>query len=178
MIHKHLIAALLMVLAASPAFSADKKAAAPKAQSYGDWGKACEKGPKGKDGKQLGDICYIFQNVSNKKTGKLVMQVRIGMATAKKKPVLIVTVPLGVLIPPGAALVVEGAKPLKLPYLACGPEGCTTVGQVMGDKLIATMKKGDKAAIRVALINRQVLTLPISLKGFTRANVALRSGKH
>ena len=176
MIQKLFLAALLAVLAANPAFSADNKGA-PKTSTYGDWGKACEKGPKGKDGKPQPEICYIFQNVSNKKSGKMVMQLRIGMAADKHKPVLIVTLPLGVLIPPGAAFIVKGAEPLKLPFLACAPEGCTTVGQVMSSKLISAMKKGDQAGIRVALLNRQVLTLPVSLKGFTRANAALLAGK-
>lgn len=175
MMRKLFLAALLLVLASNPAFSEEKKKA--DVPTYGDWGKVCEKGGKGADGKDQGEVCYIFQNISNKDNGKMVMQVRIGMAPAKKQPVLIVTLPLGVLIPSGAAFIVEGAKPMKLPFLACAPEGCTTVGQPLSKELIAAMKKGEKAAVRVALINRKVLTLPVSLKGFTRANAALTSGK-
>jgi len=175
MMHKLLLATLLTVVALNPAFSEEK--AKPNVPTYGDWGKVCEKGPKDKDGKQMGDVCYLFQNVSNKENGKMVMQIRIGMAPEKKQPVLIVTLPLGVLIPSGAAFIVEGSEPVKLPFLACAPEGCTTVGQVLSEELVAAMKKGDKAAIRVALLNRKVLTLPVSLKGFTRANAALTAGK-
>jgi len=39
------------------------------------------------------------------------------------------------------------------------------------------MKKHEKAAVRVALLNKKVLTLPVSLKGFSRAYIALTSGK-
>ena len=175
MMRKLLLSALLVVLAFNPASAEEKKKA--KVPTYGDWGKVCEQGAKDKDGKSLGEVCYLFQNVSNKENGKMVMQVRIGMAPKTNEPVLIVTLPLGVLIPSGAAFIVEGAEPLKLPFLACAPEGCTTVGQVLGKELVAAMKKGKKAAVRVALINRKVLTLPVSLKGFTRANAALTAAK-
>lgn len=176
MMRNFLLAALLAVLAANPAFSADKGES--KNPAYGDWGKTCEKGGKGLEGKEVGEVCYIFQNISNKENGKLVMQVRIGMAPEKKQPVLIVTLPLGVLIPPGAALIVEGdTEPMKLPFLACAPEGCTTVGQVVKGSFLESMKKGEKAAVRVALINRKVLNLPVSLKGFTRAYAALTAGQ-
>lgn len=173
MMHKLLFAVLLGALAANPAFAKDD----PKVPTYGDWGKVCEQGPKDKEGKSVGEICYLFQNITNKENGKMVMQVRIGMAAQKKQPVMIVTLPLGVLIPSGAALMLEGMEPLKLPFLACAPEGCTTVGQPLDDKMLTAMKKGDKGAIRVALLNRKVLSLPVSLKGFTRAIAALQAGK-
>jgi invasion protein IalB len=168
--HK-LILAILCLAIIQPALAEDKKSV----PTFGNWGKACEEGLADAKDKQGPEVCYIFQNVSNKDNGKLVMQMRIGMAPQNDKPVLIVTLPLGVLLPPGAAFVVEGheKEPLKLPFLACAPEGCTTVGQIIDDKLLKAMKKAEKAAVRVALLNRQVLTLPVSLKGFTRAYIAL-----
>jgi len=173
---KKLFSALLLgALAFNPV--AAEEAGEAKVPTYGDWGKVCEQGPKGEDGKSMGEVCYIFQNVSNKENGKMVMQVRIGIASEKKQPVMIVTLPLGVLIPSGAAFIMEGSEPLKLPFLACAPEGCTTVGQPLSDAMVGAMKKGDQASVRVALLNRKVLSLPISLKGFTRATAALTAGK-
>ena len=177
MLYRLLPAVLIGILAFAPAFAAEKEPAKPKVTNYGDWGKVCEKPPKGAEAKGPAEVCYIFQNVTNKENGKLVMQIRIGLPAGGKEPVVIATLPLGVLLPPGAALIVEGAEPLKLPFLACAPEGCTTVGQKLGDKLLKAMKKGDKGSIRVALLNRKVLALPISLKGFTRATAALTAGK-
>ncbi len=173
---KLMLSLLLLALAAQPALAEKKQA--KDIPTYGDWGKTCEKSQPGADGKSK-EVCYIFQNVSNKDNGKLVMQVRIGIAPQNRKPVLIVTLPLGVLLPPGAALVIEGLEkePVKMPFLACAPEGCTTVGQVLDDKVVKAMKKHEKAAVRVALLNKKVLTLPVSLKGFSRAYIALTSGK-
>ncbi len=171
--HKLILAILLLALL-QPALAGDEKKPAP---TYGDWGKTCEAGLSDDKDKEESppEVCYIFQNVSNKDNGRLVMQLRIGMEPQEHKPVMIVTLPLGVLLPPGAAFVVEGHEkdPLKLPFLACAAEGCTTVGQIIDDTLLKAMKTGKQAAVRVALLNRQVLTLPVSLKGFARAYIAL-----
>jgi invasion protein IalB len=145
--------------------------------TFGDWAKKCETAQvkeKGKEEPTEKEICYVFQNVSNKDSGQMIMQVRVGFAPDKADPVLIVTLPLGALLPPGAGFLVEGGEPVKLQFLACGREGCTTVGQPIDAKLVEAMKKGEKAAVRVALLNQQVLTLPVSLKGFTRAYNAIQ----
>ena len=66
-------------------------------------------------------------------------------------------------------LVDEKIAPVKLPYLACGRQGCTTVGQPLKTDVVEAMQKGERAQVRVALMNQKILPLPISLKGFTRA---------
>jgi len=157
---------LIGLLSVAPVHAANENAL----PTFGDWAKKCEtnKIGEGDDAKEQ-EICYVFQNVSNKESGQMIMQVRIGFAPQKPEPIMIVTLPLGALLPPGAGFLVEGGDPVKLPFLACGREGCTTVGQPLTDKTVTAMKKGDKAAVRVALLNQQVLNLPVSLKGFTRA---------
>jgi len=163
-----LFAFVIGMLGVSQVFAANESAL----PTFGDWAKKCETGQvKEKDSDETveKEICYVFQNVSNKDNGQMIMQVRVGFAPGKSEPVLIVTLPLGALLPPGAGFIVEGGDPVKLPFLACGKEGCTTVGQPLNGKTVDAMKKGEKAAVRVALLNQQVLTLPVSLKGFTRA---------
>lgn len=161
---------LLICLAFAFAF-ANAHADESAVPTFGDWAKKCEtaKDPEGVERQ----ICYVFQTVSNKDTGQMIMQVRVGFAPGKKEPVMIATLPLGALLPPGAAFVVEGAEPVKLPFLACGREGCTTIGQLLGKKVLEAMQKGETASVRVALLNKKVLPVPVSLKGFTRAYNAI-----
>lgn len=162
---------LLGLLGITPAYSADET----NLPTFGDWAKRCEAAQVGEgDAAKEQEICYVFQNVSNKESGQMIMQVRVGFAPGKDDPIMIVTLPLGTLLPPGAGFVVEEGDPMKLPFLACGREGCTTVGQEISAKTVKAMQKGDKAAVRVALLNQKVLTLPVSLKGFTRAFNSLR----
>lgn len=146
----------------------------PKAKAgevFGDWSKRCEKPAEGQE------ICYIVQTASNKETGQMMMQVRIGYPPGQAEPIMIVTVPLGALLPPGIALYMTDKELLKLPFLACGREGCTTVGQKIGKDVIDKMRKGNTAQVRVMLLTRQVIPLPVSLKGFTRAFNAVKPKK-
>jgi len=168
-----LFALLTGLLGVTQVYAADT----PALPTFGDWAKKCETAKvkqKGEEQASEKEICYVFQNVSNKDNGQMIMQVRVGFAPDKSAPVLIVTLPLGALLPPGAGFLVEDGDPLKLPFLACGREGCTTVGQAIGSKTLKAMMRGDKAAVRVALLNQKVLTLPVSLKGFTRAYNSIR----
>ena len=172
---RSLLFALLVAMLSATSVQAANENTLP---TFGDWAKKCESTMVGEGDKaEEQEICYVFQNVSNKENGQMIMQVRIGFAPDKPEPILIVTLPLGALLPPGAGFLVEGGEPIKLPFLACGREGCTTVGQPISDKTLTAMKKGDKATVRVALLNQQVLNLPVSLKGFTRAFNALQAKK-
>ena len=71
--------------------------------------------------------------------------------------------------PLGAALVIEGTDPVKLPFFLCAAEGCTSVATPLPPIMIDAMKKGESAVVRVAAPNKQVVGLPLSLKGFTKA---------
>tara|TARA_Y100001935_G_C17311802_1_gene517274 strand:- start:13235 stop:13759 length:525 start_codon:yes stop_codon:yes gene_type:complete len=172
--HKIFFTFFIAIFAISP-ISAEEKQKIP---TFGDWAKKCETAKireQNKEGVTDKKICYVFQNVSNKESGQIIMQVRIGYPASNDSPVIIVTLPLGALLPPGAGFLAEGSDPLKLPFLACGREGCTTVGQPIKSKMLEAMKKGDRAAVRVSLMNQKVINLPVSLKGFTRALNSIKS---
>lgn len=156
------------LLGFAPAHAADD--AIP---TFGDWAKQCEEAPPAEGGEASGEICYVFQTVSNRETGQMLMQVRVGFAPNRAEPVMIVTLPLGALLPPGAAFLMDGIEPVKMAFLACGREGCTTVGQPLSAAVIEAMQKGEQAVVRVAMLNKQVVPLPVSLKGFTRAYNAI-----
>ncbi|MCB1723353.1 MAG: invasion associated locus B family protein [Chromatiaceae bacterium] len=140
-----------------------------KGKSFDDWGYQCEKSPDGKE-----EFCFVFQNVTKKDTKQLVLGARVAYRPEQKEPLVVVTVPLGTLLPPGAALVMEGVDPLKMPFFLCAQEGCTTVATPIPDAMIDAMKKGDAASIRIAAPNKQVIGLPLSLKGFTKALAILK----
>lgn len=147
------------VMLAQAAVAEDKKQV-----TYGDWGYQCESGPEGAP-----EFCYIFQNVTKKDDGQLVLGARLAYRDEVADPLLVVTVPLGTLLPPGAALVMEGVEPVKLAFFLCAKEGCTTVATPLPAAMISAMKKGDGASIRIAAPNKQVVALPLSLNGFTKA---------
>ena len=155
--------AFLLVLAGSLLGVQNAVAEEAKPETFGDWGYQCEKAP---DDKQF---CYVFQNVTKKEGGQLVLGARVAYRPEQTEPLLVVTVPLGTLLPPGAALVIEGTDPVKLPFFLCAAEGCTSVATALPAGMIDAMKKGEQAVVRVAAPNKQVVGLPLSLNGFTKA---------
>ena len=166
---QRILFAFLLVMAGSVSFVNPVLAEEAKTTTYGDWGHKCDKSP---DGKQ--ELCYVFQNVTKKEGGQLVLGARIAYREGQGDPLIVVTVPLGSLLPPGAALVMEGVEPVKLAYFLCANEGCTTVATPLSPDMVTAMKKGDKAVIRVAAPNKQVVGLPLSLNGFSKALGSLK----
>jgi invasion protein IalB len=132
--------------------------------TYGDWGYKCDTAPTSGE-----ELCYVFQNVTKKEGGELVLGARVAYREGQADPLLVVTVPLGSVLPPGAALVMDGIEPVKLTYFLCAAQGCTTTATALSPNVVDAMKKGDQAAVRVAAPNQQVIGLPLSLKGFTKA---------
>jgi invasion protein IalB len=133
-------------------------------ETFGDWGYKCD---PGKEGRQ--QLCYAFQNVTRKEGGQLVLGVRIAFREDQKDPLIVATVPLGSLLPPGAALMLDGVEPVKMDYFLCAAEGCTTVATPLPPAMVSAMKAGERAVVRVAAPNNQVVGLPLSLMGFTKA---------
>lgn len=163
---RSVFSAALIVLAASGLMST---ATAEEQPTFGDWGYKCDKSPDGAD-----ELCYVFQNVTKKETGELVLGARVAYRDGQPDPLLVATVPLGSLLPPGAALVMEGVDPVQMAFFLCAAQGCTTVATPIPPPMITALKKGNTATVRVAAPNRQVVGLPLSLKGFTKAMASLK----
>lgn len=165
---RRILPAFLLVLTGAVAAPQAALAEEPL-KTFDDWGYKCDKSPDGKD-----ELCYMFQNVTKKDGGELVLGARIAYRQGQPDPLIVVTAPLGSLLPPGAALMMEGVEPVKLTYFLCAAEGCTTVATPLPSAMVEAMKKGEQAVVRVAAPNKQVVGLPLSLKGFSKALASLK----
>ena len=149
------------------AFAAEEGEAAAQ-QTFGDWAQRCEKSADNKES------CFIFQSVTRKETSQLILNVRIGYGQKTgDQPLMILTVPTGVLLPAGAAFMMEGIEPVKLKYLTCTAQACVTMAQPLPAETVDGMKKKVEASVRIADPNQQVVGMPVSLKGFTKALASL-----
>ena len=164
------VSALVLAFAGTALISGSASAEdKEKTITYGDWGYQCDKAPDGSD-----QLCYVYQNVTKKEGGELVLGARIAYREGEAQPLIVATVPLGSLLPAGAAMVMDGVEPIKLQYFLCAQQGCTTVATPLTPAMVEAMKKGEQAVIRVAAPNKQVVGLPLSLKGFTKALDSLK----
>ncbi len=161
-----LITAVMLSLLAVPF----QLAAAEKGKNFKDWGHKCEK-PKGFDK----EICFIFQRITNKENDKKVADITIAYAPkAGSKPLMVVTLPLGVFLPAGIQLRVDQEKETaRAQFVQCIQDGCQA-RVVMDDKMMSKLKGGNRLGVAFLTPQQKQLGFPVSLSGFTAAIDSLK----
>ncbi|WP_334146860.1 invasion associated locus B family protein [Hyphomicrobium sp.] len=164
-----LCAALGAVLAVLPAavMAQDAKQAALQQQfegevkgQYGDWQYVCKPPPAG----AKNEVCALVQSVTaedRKNVGLTIYFQKFSNGTK----VLRVFAPVGVLLPPGIGLKVDGADIGHAPFLRCHTFACYAQVTV-DDKLIDRLKTGKTAIFIIFQTEEAGIGIPISLAGF------------
>ena len=80
----------------------------------------------------------------------------------------VAAVPLGVLLPFGLTWQIDGAKPIRVPYMLCDPTSCATQ-LVINEQYVNSLKKGNTLKLTAKNRQNQDLTIEITLAGFTAA---------
>ena len=80
----------------------------------------------------------------------------------------VAAVPLGVLLPFGLTWQIDGAKPIRVPYMLCDPTSCATQ-LVINEQYVNSLKKGSTLKLTAKNRQNQDLTIEITLSGFTAA---------
>jgi len=155
---------ITLMLMGLSGLGATAMAAESTTYTYDDWQVTCQQG------KDKSNNCAMSQQGVDKKSGHLIYQVAIAAPKRNGPKKLDVLVPLGVLLPSGVTIAVDkGAdSTFKLAYRYCAAAGCvaeTTVGK----KITTLFRGGHKAELRIRNQDRKKITLPLSLKGFSKA---------
>ena len=157
-------AALIAALCASGIV----RAAPEHGQTFRDWTARCER-PPGSEAAR----CFIFQNLVLKETGERLVHVAVGYLAVDGRAAAVVTLPLGISLPPGAALSVDGGEPVRFPVERCDANGC--IGALeLDDRMLAAMKRGREARVTFHDGTRRPIAVPISLMGFTAGFASLQ----
>ena len=160
---RHCSTPLLLALLASGAVQAKPE----HGQTFRNWTARCETAP----GTNI-ERCFIFQNLVLKKSGQRLVHVAIGYLAANGQAAAVVTLPLGISLPPGVSISVDGGDAAKIVIERCDANGCVgTLG--LGDELIADLKRGSEARIYFHDATRRRIAVPVSLMGFTAGFNAL-----
>lgn len=80
----------------------------------------------------------------------------------------VAAVPLGVLLPFGLTWQIDGAKPVRVPYMLCDPTSCATQ-LVINEQYVNSLKRGSVLKLTAKNRQNQDLTIEITLAGFTAA---------
>ncbi len=139
----------------------------PHAKIFGDWRIRCNSATGAPSN------CEMFQNVVVKETNQPVLKAVVGYVTDVPTPVGVITLPLGVYLPPGLTVQIDGGQIYEMAFEICGRNGCW-VRFSFDVKLLSTFKGGDKAEVAFYNASRKHVRVPVSLKGFTAAIGQLR----
>ena len=130
-------------------------------QTFKNWTARCEAAPA-----TSVERCFIFQNLVLKESGQRLVHMAVGYLAANGQAAAVVTLPLGISLPPGAAISIDGGEPVDITIERCDKNGC--IGALaLNEELIADLKRGREARISFHDGTRRRIAVPVSLLGFT-----------
>ena len=130
-----------------------------KAQ-YGDWQMSCDT-PPGASFEQ----CAIIQNVTAEDQPNVGLSVIVLKTADRQARLLRVLAPLGVLLPNGLGLNIDGTDMGRVAFVRCLPNGCVAE-VVMDDALLKQLSNGKTAIFVVFKTPEEGIGIPVSLNGF------------
>ena len=167
--HGPLALALALIFSTLPAAAQDDGGAAKKdnvvTTTYSDWIVQCETSPQGKE------HCGMGQGIRQQsKDGKqsITVTLEIGFFPKEKTATMLVSLPLGVNLPPGIQLKIDAGEPITAPYQVCSSEKGCLAAVKMDSKLVAAFKRGKEGRLAFAVGGKPAV-IPVSLTGFTKA---------
>lgn len=134
---------------------------------HGDWQMSCDT-PPGASFEQ----CAIIQNVTAEDQPNVGLSVIVLKTADRQARLLRVLAPLGVLLPNGLGLNIDGEDMGRVAFVRCLPNGCVAE-VIMDDALISTLSAGSNAIFVVFRTPEEGIGIPVSLNGFDAGFAAL-----
>lgn len=134
---------------------------------YGDWQMSCDT-PPGASFEQ----CAIIQNVLAEDQPNVGLSVIVLRTADREARLLRVLAPLGVLLPNGLGLNVDGTDMGRVAFVRCLPNGCIAEVE-LDDEIIKVLSEGSDAIFVVFKTPEEGVGIPVSLDGFSEGFEAL-----
>lgn len=153
-----------------------QQAPAPKVDviaENGKWKVQCET-PPAAEGQKATRQCGMVQVAQNEKNPKATLTLILVKATAGEKPgySMRVIAPIGVFLPTGVALEIDGSAVGRVPFTRCMPQVCMAFAEASPDTL-TKLKKGKEANFIIYEAPGIGLPMKLSLEGFSASLAAL-----
>ncbi|MEM9676524.1 MAG: invasion associated locus B family protein [Pseudomonadota bacterium] len=155
-------AALLSVMAAAHFGSgvAEAQTAKPDSKKYGAWSIVCDV-PPGASSEQ----CALMQNVVAEDRPEVGLSVVVLKTADNKARILRVLAPLGVILPNGLGLNIDGKDLGRASFVRCMQDGCYSE-VILKDDLLGTMQTGTSATFIIFASPEEGIGIPVDLAGF------------
>lgn len=139
----------------------------------GKWKVQCET-PPAPEGQKPTRQCGMVQTVQSEKNAKATLTLVLVKTVTGDKSVINMRViaPIGVFLPTGVALEIDGAAVGRVPFTRCMPQVCMAFAEASPDTL-AKMKKGNEANFIIYEAPGIGLPMKLSLVGFSASLAAL-----
>ena len=164
MIHRLFLLLALGVAAAATPASAQEETVKGK---HGAWSVVCST-PPGATSEQ----CAMMQNVVADDRPEMGLSVVVFRSADNKAEILRVLTPLGVLLPNGLGLYVDGKDIGRAYFARCFEDGCYAE-VILEKQLLDTLKTGTSAVFIVFQAPEEGIGIPVDLKGFADGFAAL-----
>lgn len=152
--------AICLALAAAcwPAFAQD----APVREKFGTWELRCATPPGAPS-----EVCLLAQDVSDAERPNVGLNIVFLKAPEEKGLLLRVVAPVGVLLPYGLRMAVDGKDFGKIPYLKCsvvGGRGCIAE-TLLQPEIVDKLKTGKEAWFTIFHTPELGIAIPVALAG-------------
>jgi invasion protein IalB len=159
------LASAAIVIAASPLAAAAQQGAVRA--NHGAWSIVCDT-PPGASAEQ----CVLMQNVVAADREEFGLSVVVLKTADKKAQILRVLAPLGVLLPNGLGLNIDGNDIGRAYFVRCFTDGCYAE-VILEESLIKSLTEGQDATFYVFQTPEEGIGIPVDLDGFEDGYKAL-----
>jgi invasion protein IalB len=187
----HTVSAILLALVfASSSYANEQPGSEERAastansrsvQQFDDWQLRCSSRPqRSKGDASSAAACEIGQPLMIDLDGKPVELLNLAISKAHDKAgkvewAMVVLTPLDVELSADFGVSIGSAEPALLRYRNCNRLGCFVLVP-LDNRRVQEMKQAATGAVYFRLLNKQAVKVNFSLKGFTKAMIALSSG--
>jgi len=159
--------AMIALAIMGAAQNAEAQEGTVKAQ-FGDWQIVCKAPPPG----AKNEVCALVQSVTAEDKDNIGLTVYFQKFSNGTR-VLRVFAPLGILLPPGLGLKIDGKDVGHAPFLRCHTFACYAQ-VVLEDSLVEQLENGKTAIFIIFQTEEAGIGIPISLKGFKEGLAQLK----
>ncbi|HWK87999.1 MAG TPA: invasion associated locus B family protein [Xanthobacteraceae bacterium] len=129
---------------------------------HGDWKIRCDTPPGAKS-----EQCALIQSVVAEDRPNVGLTIIILKTADQKGRLLRILAPLGVLLPKGLGLKIDGTMIGTVGFVRCLPNGCVADVE-MDDTLSGKLKSGKDAVFLIYQTPEEGIGIPVSLNGFSQ----------
>lgn len=160
------IAACACIISALPAMAQSAQTGTVRSQ-HGAWAVVCDQ-PAGSAGEQ----CALLQNVVADDRPEVGLSVLALKTADGQAQILRILAPLGILLPNGLGLYVDGDDIGRAQFVRCFEDGCYAE-VILEQTLLQTLSNGTSATFIVFQTPEQGIGIPVDLVGFEEGFAAL-----